>query len=176
MSDIDTDDGRDLLTAIHDQAGGDPTVQVSMYEAGRTLGWETDRIERVAQDLMADGLLEFKTLSGGVAVTADGIEQLHPGGSGGAGLRLGPGPQLDEAERAAVEAAANGVKGAFPGLALSHDAAAALVAHLRSLDAQIGAPHPHTGIVRACLTAIREALPPRADAALTAPLRALLGE
>lgn len=174
MSDIETDDERDLLAAIHDQAGGDPTVRVSMYEAGRALGWETDRIERAAQDLMADGLLEFKTLSGGVAVTADGVDRLHPGG--GAGLRLGPGPRLDEAEREAVEAAANGVKGAFPGLALSHEAAAALVAHLRSLDAQIAAPHPHTGIVRACLAAIREALPPRADAALTAPLQALLGE
>lgn len=152
-------EGRDFLTAIHDRTDGDTSVQVSMYEVGQTLGWETEAAERVAQDLMGEGLLEFRTLSGGVAMTAEGVEVVRPGKSGPAAWRLGDDPVLEESKRAGMESLIDAVKSSLISSTLDYDRLAELVVDIRTLDVQMVSPRPKTAILRACLAAVRTSLP-----------------
>lgn len=154
-----SDEGREFLAAIHGRLDGDTSTQVSMYEVGQSIGWETDAIERVAQDLMGDGLLEFRTLSGGVAMTAEGVDVVAPGKTGASGWRLGNDPVLDETKRSGMESLLDAVKSALRASADEFERLAERVADIRTVDAQMASPRPKTAILRACLEAIRSDLP-----------------
>ena len=55
---------RQFLKTLFEQTGGQSSRQVSMYDVGAALGWDRDAASRAAQDLMACGFVEIRTLSG----------------------------------------------------------------------------------------------------------------
>ena len=69
--------GQRFLIQLFEQTGGDPSVQVSMYQIGELLGLEREAASKVAQDLIASELVEIRTLSGGIAITAGGSEMVQ---------------------------------------------------------------------------------------------------
>jgi hypothetical protein len=62
-----------FLAAICEQTGGDPGRSVSMWAAGEGLGFDRNQTENVAMELVSEGLLEVKSLSGGVSLTESGL-------------------------------------------------------------------------------------------------------
>ena len=61
-----------FLTALHQKAGGDTGFVVSMYEIGEAIGMDRDLAQKTAESLMGEGLVEIKTLSGGIGITESG--------------------------------------------------------------------------------------------------------
>ena len=100
--------GQQFLLQLYEQTKGDSTVQVSMYDIGDQMGLERDVASTVAQELMASMLVEIRTLSGGIGLSADGSqmaqELIGPAASGADELaKLDDAPVLTTAGRQAVE-------------------------------------------------------------------------
>lgn len=169
---------RQFLTRMFEQAGGQTSRQLSMYDIGSGLGWEREAASRTAQDLMAAGLVEIRTLSGGIGLSAAGVEAvraaLDPGCPAQTRPRLGAGRILDAAAVQAVAQVCDGIKAQAGGLGLDFDSLAELVADLKTVADQLGSPQPKTAVVRESLRSIEGVLKRFAGNRHLADIRALI--
>ena len=62
-------DAKDLLLQFYRESGGDPSVQISMYEAGASLGLDREAASRATEDLIGWEMVELRTLSGGIGIS-----------------------------------------------------------------------------------------------------------
>jgi hypothetical protein len=168
------DMGREFLLAVFARSGGAPSRQLSMFEVGSGLGWERELASRTAQDLMGLGLLEIRTLSGGIGLSTAGAEvvraertpQVPPIAA------MGRGPVMTPAEcRLAADVCAQVRTEAAAVGRLSPE----MEADLLTLAAQFASPRPKAAIVRACLRSLLDAVAPGAGPGRSA-IEALLGE
>ena len=168
------DAGQIFLQAVFDRCGGDPSRNVSMFAVGEVLGWQREDASRTAQDLIGLGLLEIRSLSGGVALSAEGAEAVRGqrGTDASAGEPLGPGPLMTPADCRRAEAAVKELRA--EALAIGR-LSPEMEADMRTLAAQLASPRPKTAIVRACLQALLEAAEPGALSGRAA-IRNLLAE
>jgi hypothetical protein len=156
------EEDRQFLTRLHEQTEGQPSRQVSMYAIGAALGWDRDAAARAAQDLMAAGFVEIRTLSGGIGISADGAAALQAalgsGEQGAAVPRLGDGRIMDKAASQAVEQACEDLKTQAGSLRLDFDTLTELMADLKTIADQLGSSRPKTAIVREGLRSLAEVL------------------
>jgi hypothetical protein len=169
-----------FLAELYGLTRGDVSVMVSMYDIGETLGLDRDDCMHTAEELIGTGLVEIKTLNGGVSITADGVAEAHEMGIAvdkQAPPALSPGdtPVIDEAGRSAVEHVADELKSQMGEKGLSFDQLAELMADLKSIDAQLSSPHPKKAIVRECFQSIKDLLKTAGDADASSKVEALLG-
>jgi len=68
--------GQQFLIHLFEQTGGDPGTQVSMYDVGEGLGLDRNTASRVAETLIGLQLVEIRTLSGGIGISADGASEV----------------------------------------------------------------------------------------------------
>lgn len=149
-----------FLLQLRKETGGDPSRAVSLYEVGLHLGWERPEALRAAENLMAEGLVEVRSLSGSIAISRAGLSaaeaELAAEVSAAPALRLGPGPVLDGglaprllellAElRPRLASAAAELRGEIE-------------ADLRTIEAQLGSPRPKTAILREAFRSMAENL------------------
>jgi hypothetical protein len=153
---------RRFLTRLFELVGGQTSRQISMYDIGMELGWERDAASQTAQDLMADGLVEIRTLSGAIGLSAAGAEAVGaaaaPGSPTSALPRLGAGRILDAPACQAVAQLCDGLKTQAGSLGLDFDGLAELVADLKTVADQLGSPKPKTAVVREVLRSIEGVL------------------
>ena len=177
-SDIDQI-GRDFMLALdeHLRQGAD---QVSMYDVGTAVGLEKEEAGRVAENLIGSGLIEIRTLSGGIGITPEGATQVsrwNLGSSEGAveDLVLGTAVVLNPAQHQAVDTIVSRIKDDADRWQLESDRLAELMADVSSLGAQLASPRPKCAIVRECLMAVHDALVDApADPQLTRDIEQLL--
>jgi hypothetical protein len=171
---------RQFLTRLFEQAGGQTSRQISMYDIGMALGWEREAASQTAQDLMADGLVEIRTLSGAIGLSTAGAEAvravLQPGTSASALPRLGTGRILDSPTCQAVAQLCDGLKAQVGSFGLDFDSLAELVADLKTVADQLGSPKPKTAVVREVLRSIEGVLKRLAGNKHLAGIRALIEE
>jgi hypothetical protein len=67
---------REMLTAIFEETGGQPSQSVNMWKVGEKLGITRNDIEGLAMELVAEGILEIRSLSGGLSLTDSGLAQV----------------------------------------------------------------------------------------------------
>ena len=160
MTTNDLDDiSRRFLITLFEQTQGDPSVQASMYDIGALLGMDRDTASAVAQELMGLQLVEIRTLSGGIGISADGCDRVQelagpvaPVSS--ASENLGTAPVLTPGGRQTVEQVVIELKNAAGSLGLDFDSLGELMADLKSVDAQLESTRPKTAIIRECLRSI----------------------
>lgn len=154
------DPARRFFEALVEQTLGDPSVTVSMYDLGESFGWERDQASRVAEELIGDGWVEVKTLSGGIALTEEGLAQVKKerGGFEPGGIRLGTGPVLAETEKTAVDRIVAALKLEAGEKSWNFDVLSEVMADLRTLDAQLLSPQPKAAIIRECLRSLQSVL------------------
>ena len=111
MSDLNSQQ-KSYLEELYRMTGGDPTVQASMHDVGAVIGLDRGAAGKLAEELIAQGHVEIRTLSGGIGITQLGIESANTGAetTGSAGWRLGGTTILDEKDRTAVEAALDAIR------------------------------------------------------------------
>jgi hypothetical protein len=173
--------GRQFMIQLLEKTGGDPSVQVSMYDIGSLLGLEREDASRVAEDLIALQVVEIKTLSGGIGISAAGAEMMAdlidvPAGGAGETTRLGDGRLLNSTDRQSVEQAAKEIKNQTGSLGLDFDTLSELMADLKTIDVQLGSSRPKTAIIRECLHSISEVLKRTANNELHVKVNGLLGD
>ena len=172
---------RDYLQQLYDHTGGDSSVQVSMYEIGEALNLDRDASSEVAQTLIGLDLVEIKTLSGGIGISAEGIAAVEDAGGGAAG-QSDPASQLSDervlnpSDLEAIEQISTFLKKEAGGLGLDFDRLTELVADLRTLDAQLASSQPKTEIVRGCFKSIEAVISAIGHKEAGERLRALIGE
>jgi hypothetical protein len=171
---------RQFLNRLFEQTGGQTSRQVSMYDVGAGLGWEREATSRTAQDLMAAGLVEIRTLSGGIGLSTAGAETLAadataeqtvPGLPG-----LGTGRILDPDACQAVAQVCDGIKAQAGALGLDFDSIAELVADLKTIADQLASPRPKTAVIREGLRSIEGTLSRFTGSKQLADVRRLIAE
>ncbi len=172
--------GKQFLLQLYDQTKGDLTVQVSMYDIGDQLGMERDVASTVAQELMASMLVEIRTLSGGIGISADGSqiaqELIGPSASSADEFaKLDDAPVLTTAGRQAVEKIASELKNQAGSLGLDFDTLTELTADLKTIDAQLGSSRPKTAIITACLHSVLAVIKNTGDLETSERIRTLVG-
>ena len=89
---------------------GDPSVQKSMFDIGVAIGLSKEEAGKVAEEIIGRGWAEVKTLSGGIGITAEGVEEARRNGVATAvtaDAKIGKGPVLVEQDRQTVEQLVN---------------------------------------------------------------------
>jgi hypothetical protein len=171
---------RQFLKRLFEQTEGQPSRQVSMYDVGKALGWDREAAAQAAQDLMAAGLVEVRTLSGGIGISAEGTDvvrsALGAGSEGAAMARLGGGRIMEPAACRAVERVCDGIKSQTGTLGLDFDTLAEVMADLKTIAAQLGSSRPKTAIVREGLRSLEEVLKRFAGNPGLAGVKALIGD
>lgn len=173
--------GQQFLLHLYQQVNGDPAVHVSMYDIGEALGLDRPSASRVAEELIALQLVEIKTLSGGIGISTDGVEEIRDsfGDQSAAGDKidqLGSDPVLDKNRCQAVSQVTDDLKGKAGKLGLDFDALSELMADVKTLEAQLGSSRPKTAIIIECLRSLRDVAQTADDSDNLLKIRALLGE
>jgi len=171
---------RQFLKQLFEQTGGQSSRQVSLYDVGAALGWDRDAASRAAQDLMAAGLVEIRTLSGGIGISAQGAAMVQSTlgsvNQGAAIARLGSSRIMDKAAGQAVERVCDDIKAQAGSLGLDFDTLAELMADLKTIADQLGSSRPKTAIVREGLRSLEGVLKQVAGNRNLARVRALIGD
>jgi hypothetical protein len=167
---------RRFLARLAEEAGGDTSRQVSMYAVGASLGMDRETASLAAQALIGLELAEIRSLSGGIGISARGIEAAGPAAVGGAAaVELGAGPLLDARASQAVEQLMNATKARAGSLGLDGGALAELMSDLKTLGAQLESPRPKTAVVRETLRSIAGCLDRAGERVCLAKVEGLIG-
>ncbi len=170
------DPSRRFLLQLRKETGGDPSRTVSLYEIGRQLGWQRPEALRAAENLMAEGFVEVRSLSGAVAISRAGLSaaeaELAAASPASPPLRLGPAPVLENGMGPRLLDLLREIRlrldagGGPPG-----DRRREFEADLRTIEAQLGSPRPKNAVLREAFRSIAENL---GEAAAGDPLPARL--
>ena len=155
--------GRQFLIQLFEQTRGDSSVQGSMYDIGEHLGLDRDAASKVAEELIGLQLVEIRTLSGGIGISADGsalVQKMIGAAAPGVDkpAKLGDDFVVNAAGRRAVNQITAVLKDQVGTLGLDFDSLTELTADLQTIDAQMASSRPKTSIMRECLRSIKTAL------------------
>jgi hypothetical protein len=161
-----------FLLALYSVTGGDTAVKTSMHEVGATIGLDKAESGKMAENLIGMGWVEVKTLSGGIGITAEGIEAAlnagaePPKGSGSGGAQvaaLGAGPLLDAGDRRIVETLLAQAKQGLAKLSADYAVLEEMVIDIKTAEVQLLSPRAKTAVVRAVLRALQAGLAKSGD-------------
>jgi hypothetical protein len=152
---------RSYLQELFSATSGNPDTEASMYDIGSVIGLERSDAGALAEELIVEGLLELRNLSGGVSITRDGIRAIDmqvAGAAGGDVLHLGSDPVLSGEGRVAVEQVVSEIQKEIPTLQTGYEGLEQLVIDIKTLQVQLLSPRPGTEIIREILHSISGAL------------------
>jgi hypothetical protein len=173
--------GRQFLIQLFEQTGGDPSVQVSMYDVGEALGLDRDSSSRTAETLIGLQMVEIRTLSGGIGISTEGADEVKRLTGGATPADSTPNTLtdqrvMDSLSCQGVEQIAGELKIQAGNLGLDFDRLSELMADLKTIDAQLGSSQPKTAIIRECLSSIKEGLEGLVENEILLKIKRLLGE
>lgn len=159
---------RSFLKKLYEHSREDAAIQVSMYDIGMEIGLDKSAAKQVAEELIALGFVEIRTLAGGIGITPEGIGEVENTGApandfGPHAVRLGDTPVLDENAGRAVDTISARLKSSIGDLGLAFDPLAEMLADLKTIDAQMMSPRPKTEIIKACFNSISDTLKQAGD-------------
>ena len=135
-----------MLAAVFKETGGEPGRTVGMWAVGEALGLDRAGTEDTAMGLVTEGLLEIKSLSGGVSLTEAGLARSAFFGT-------------DAAEGTADLAAFIArVESDLGGLGLDLRSRKDLEMDLATLKAQNERSRPLPAVIESTIAAVRETL------------------
>ena len=160
MTDSDLGEtAQQFLIHLFEQTKGDPAIQVSMYDIGEQLELDRDSASKVAQELIGCQLVEIRTLSGGIGISADGSARTRDLTGQLASVnseypKLGNKPVLNSGEQQALDQVVFELKTQTGSLGLDFDTLSELMADLKTMEAQLDSSRPKTAIIRECLRSV----------------------
>lgn len=178
-SDVSAND-KLFLGAMFEQTKGDPSVHVSTFDIGTSIGLDKDMSSKVAEKLIYLELVQIVSLAGDIGITEKGIAEagnlgLAPGISRGTGPKLGDAPVLGEEGCHVVEDVAVALKSQVGSLGLDFAPLTELMADLKTIDAQLTSSRVKTAIIRECFRSILTVLEKAGASDGIAQVKGLLG-
>lgn len=153
---------RDYLLEVYNQTQGDQEKQVAMQDVGLALGMDKDQAGALGQDLVVEGLVDLKTLAGGISLTSQGLEMLQKGGyitvSVKDSFQISGGPVINEADRQSIEKIVEKIKQAVSQKSAPFEDLEEIVVDLKTLEVYLLSPKPKTSIVRAIFNSLHDSL------------------
>jgi hypothetical protein len=141
-----------FLLELYRMTQGDGSVKVATEDVGATIGLDKEAAGKMSENLIGEGWIEIKTLSGGIGITAEGVEAARAAGGQGpaaaTALSLGKGPVLDTDSRTAVEALTDDIKRHLSTAETPYSELEEMIIDLKTLEIQICSPQPKTAIIR----------------------------
>ena len=166
------------LEELYRQTGGDTEVQISMYELGGAIGYNKAEAGSLAEQLMVQGQVELRTLSGGISITPDGLATLGiatpPSQAAQSAQKLSHGPVVDDTDRQLVRLLVDNVKSKISGLDLGYDLLEELVLDLKTIEVHMLSPKPKTAVLRELFRSLHNALDTAKAENIGAQLRAII--
>jgi hypothetical protein len=153
LSDLDSA-ARELFQALNRSTGGDTAAKVSMYAIGETIGLDRETSARAAEDLIAQGLAEIRTLSGDIGLSEQGADLVAETGGRETRRGLGTESPLTSWQRDLVEQSLTHLKAQLGGRGLSFEVLSEMTADIRTVEAQLTSPKAKTAIVRECVASL----------------------
>jgi hypothetical protein len=162
MTDQIGENEKKFLLELFRQTNGNTAAKVSMYDVGAAIGLDKPEAKRMAEEMMAWGLIEVRTLAGGIAMTDQGLEKAGEMGAAvagsDAGVRLGNAPVLNDTARQAVGNLVAELKVGIAKSGLNFDLLNEVIADIRTIEAQLCSSKPKTAIIRECFLSIKGVL------------------
>ncbi|MBU2550694.1 MAG: hypothetical protein KKB20_19960 [Proteobacteria bacterium] len=135
-----------MLAAIFRETGGDPNRSAGMWAIGEAMGLDRPLTQDIAMELVAEGLVEIRNLSGGLSLTEAGLGQ------------AGTGAEPQGAEAPDLGALTARFEAAVNDLGLDAAALKDVKADLETLKAQGRRSKPLPEVVAVVLAALAAAL------------------
>lgn len=167
------------LNELYQQTEGDSDKQASMYEVGMAIGLDKSIAGSLAEELMVQGLVELKTLSGGIGITTEGLAFLGIAGTStqanGGDHKLSEGPVVNSSDRSAIEAMTAKVKAVISGEQLEYALLEEIVLDLKTVEVQMLSPNPKTSILREIFRSLQNGFETAKRDDITAVLKVFCG-
>jgi hypothetical protein len=179
MIKIDDVISKNFLTELHQQTKGDMQAQVSMYEVGAAIGLAKGEAGSRAEELMVAGLMELRTLAGGISITPEGLAALGmsvpspPVAS--QDLRLSSGPVVNAADRRVLEGLVEEIKQDLPGAKLGAASLEGIIFDLKTIEVHLLSPSPKVAVVRELLRSLLESFQAGESKTVVTKLAGLIG-
>lgn len=154
--------GKNFLDELYQQTKGDKAAQASMYDVGETLGMSRAESGSLAESLMVEGLVELKTLAGGIAITSDGLAILGVTAASHVAteqtLCFSSGPLATDRDRQTIDQIVQQIKDSIAGGSVDYDSLEEIVIDLKTIELHMLSPRPKVPVLRALLRSLHEAL------------------
>ncbi|SDU54783.1 hypothetical protein [Desulfobacula phenolica] len=159
---FDNPEARAYLFELYTVTQGDPKAQVSMYDVGATLGLEKTDAGAMAEDLFIRGFAELKTLSGGIGITVQGLEELDvqpdPVICNDDSLVLGKSTVLENKGQKAVEKILQDIKASLVQTSPTYEKLEEIVMDIKTIEIQMLSPRPKTAVIREVLRSLHKSI------------------
>ncbi len=150
-----------FLEQLYRQTGGDAENIVSMYDVGAVIGLGKSEAGNLAEQLIVQGQVELKTLSGGVSITADGLMVLGISAplanSPESDLRLGNGPVVNDADRDNIDRIIQKIKEELSDQSLEYDLLEEIIIDLKTIEVYMLSPRPKVSVLLEIFRSLKDA-------------------
>jgi len=150
-----------FLAELHRHTKGDLQSQVSMYAVGEAIGLAKGEAGSLAEELMVAGLVELRTLSGGISITREGLSSLGISAPtltvGDDEQRFGRGTVADKSDRELLCRLVEAVKSGLPGLDIEYEKLEEIIIDIKTIDVQLLSPAPKIAVLRELLRSLHAA-------------------
>lgn len=179
---MSTDDNqpipKSLLMELYQRTKGDLQQTVSMYDLGASLGLAKAAAGAAAEELMVEGLVDLRTLSGGISITAEGLAALGiaPAAllvAAGPGRKLSKGPVLDDGDRELLQQLLADLRASSAGEKAIAQLEEMLI-DIKTIEVQLLSPAAKSAIIREVLRSLHTALDKGGDKTIAVQLLELL--
>jgi hypothetical protein len=167
-----------LLLELYQKTKGDLQQTVSMYDLGASLGLSKSAAGAAAEELMVEGLVELRTLSGGISITAEGLAALGiapaaPPVAPGLGRKLSKKPVLDDGDRELLQQLLAELR-ACSGSGKTIGQMEEILFDIKTIEVQLLSPAAKSAIIREVLHSLNAALDKVGDKAMAGQVSELL--
>ncbi|MBA3030775.1 MAG: hypothetical protein FP816_18455 [Desulfobacteraceae bacterium] len=173
-------EAENFLEELFKVSKGNPSFSISMYQIGEALSMDRTTASKTAEFLMGNNLVEVKTLSGGIGITAAAVSALKEKAESGedrhqrvAALTLAP--VIDSPSRTAIEGVLTQIKVHVSQAGLPFDSLTGIVADVKTIEAQLISPSPKTAILRECFLSLESWLGKTSLGPLKEAMKSILG-
>lgn len=168
-----------FLEELNRQSMGDLQCQVSMYEVGASIGLTKGEAGSLAEELMVAGLVELRTLSGGISITREGLTTLGisppPTINTDATQGFSAGPTANKADCQLLDRLVDTVKSSISGVKMEYQHLEEIVIDLKTIEVQMLSPSPKIAVFRELLRSLHSVFQALDNKALADKCKALIG-
>lgn len=150
-----------FLSQLYTLTNGDLSAQHSMHDVGAAVGLDKEQSGKIAENLIGQGLVEIKTLSGGVGITAEGVEAVQASGApshSGFDLSLGNGRIIESEGRTTVDHLLSEIKSEIAKNTTSYPQLEAMVVDIKTIETHMLSPQPKVIVIRELFRSLQETL------------------
>jgi hypothetical protein len=149
-----------------------------MYEIGAAIGLAKNEAGSRAEELMVAGLVELRTLAGGISITPEGLASLGITApsppSPDQNLRFSTGPVFNAADRRLLDGLVEEIKGCLSGEKIAYVLLEGIILDLKTIEVHLLSPSPKVAVVRELLRSLHDSFQATDRKAITAKLAELI--